>query len=432
MSEGVKCDEGMTMLNMKKMKTMMSAKRVMTVMMIMLGSILTVAQSKTTDQRMQQDLEVAENILGTLLRQELGRRNFFPVEVKGNYVPGYGVTFRLPLGSGLNRIMIGGYESMPATVNISPGGYSYSYSREEERRGAEESRANAEESRADAEVKRERNQVIAKTARAPKAARIEDDSTAAVAQKRFMDVSKSFLADYGDVISGLKADERIVITNRGEDFDGDFEMMWINGRESKRNQMSVEAKRSDIEQLKQGKISRTDFMGRLKVVNTQTVESLDPDLEVLASMFARLYREDLSKTYYVQGNLNYERLKDFGVMYYMKVYSSIEGDNNQFAMPTLAMRDVPQAERDKKVKELYPKFESELKENIVDYGRTLRTLKDEEQLVFTVRLTKCEACGIPASIELSIKSSALKDYSSGKATKEATLAKINVKKTGVQ
>ena len=398
----------------------------MTVAMIMLGGFLAVAQSKTNEQRMDQDIEVAENILGTLLRQELGRRNFFPVEVKGNYVPGYGVTFRLPLGSGLNRIMIGEFPPMPSTFNVSPNGYTYSYSR------TEESRADAEMSRADAEVRRERAEIKAKTTRAPKGERIPDDSASAVAQKRFMDVSRSFLADYGDVISGLKADEKIIITNRSEDFGPDFEMMWINGRESNRQLMSVEARRGDIDQLKQGKISRAEFMNRLKVVNTETADALDPDLEVLASMFGRLYREDLSKTYYVQGNLSYERLKDFGAMYYMKVYSSIEEDDDRFAMPTVAMRDVSQTERDKKVKELYPKFEADLKDNIVEYGRTLRSLKDEEQLVFNVRLTKCEGCGIPSALELAIKSSALKEYSSGKATKEATLAKISVKKTGVQ
>ncbi len=417
---------------MKKMKTMISAKSVMTVMMMM-GSILAVAQSKTNDQRMQQDLEVAENILGTLLRQELGRRNFFPVEVKGNYVPGYGVTFRLPMSSGLNRIMIGEFPPMPSTVNVSPNGYTYSYSRTEESRAdAEVERGHAEAARADAEVRREREQIKVKPARAPKGERIPDDSATATVQKRFMDVSRNFLSDYGDVISGLKADEKIIITNRSEDFGSDFEMMWINGRESKRKLMSVEARRGDVDQLKQGKISRAEFISRLKVVNTETADALDPDLEVLASMFGRLYREDLSKTYYVQGNLSYERLKDFGAMYYMKVYSSIEEDNDRFAMPTVAMRDVSQTERDKKVKELYPKFEADLKDNIVEYGRTLRSLKDEEQLVFKVQLTKCEGCGIPSTLELSIKSSALKDYSSGKATKESTLAKINVKKTGVQ
>jgi hypothetical protein len=196
--------------------------------------------------------------------------------------------------------------------------------------------------------------------------------------------------------------------------------------------MSVEARRGDIDQLKQGKLSRAEFLSRLKVVNTESTDAVDPDLEVLSSLFGRLYREDLSKTYYVQGNINYERMKDFGVMYYMKVYSSLEMDNDLFTMPTLDLRGVSQAERDKKVKELYPRFESDLKENIVEYGRTLRSLKDEEQLVFSVRLTKCEGCGIPATLELSVKAGALKDYSAGRATREATVAKINVKKTGVQ
>jgi hypothetical protein len=337
--------------------------------------------------------------------------------------------------------MIAGFPEppgMPATIDVSPNGYSYSYSRIEAEDEALRERDKAiqreEEARdeRDRAVQREKVAVRSKT-KAPRGARMDEDSLAAASQKRFMEVAKGFLADYGDVISGLKADEKIVITNRSDDFEPDFEVMWFsNGRESRRQLLSVEARRGDVEQLKQGKISRADFMNKLKVVSTETAESLDPDLEVFSSMFGRLYREDLSHTYYVQGNINYERLKDYGVMYYMKVYSSIEMDDDRFAMPTLAMRDVDQAERDKKVKELYPKFESELKENIVEYGRTLRSLKDEEQLVFNVRLTKCEGCGIPSSLEISIKSSALKDYSSGKATKEATLAKMNVKKTGVQ
>ena len=389
---------------------------------MMMLSFMVVAQTKTNDQRMDQDIEVAENILGTLLRQELGRRSFFPVEVKGQYVPGYGVTFRLPLGGMMNRFMIAPGFPEPATIDVSPGGYSYSYSY---------SRSDEEKSAQDRIRKKDVERIKAKAPRASKED-FDEDSAALLSQKRFMDVSRSFLADYGDVISGLKPEERIIITNRADDFEGDFEVMWINGRESKRQLMSVEAKRSDVDQLKQTKISRTEFMNRLKVVNTETAEARDPDLEVLASMFARLYREDLSKTYYVQGNVNYERMKDFGAMYYMKVYSSIEMEDDRFAMPTIAARDVTQTERDKKVKEMYPKFEADLKDNIVEYGRTLRSLKDEEQLVFNVRLTKCAGCGIPSAIELTIKSSALKEYSSGKATKEATLAKISVKKTGVQ
>lgn len=412
--------------NMKKMGWMVALVLIATTAM---------AQSKSADQRMQQDIEVAENILGTLLRQETGRRGFFPVDVKGTYMAGYGVTLRMPVNSGMNSFVIAGVAE-PDMVEISPGAFSYSWSstaREEAELSREIAKEEAERARDEDRIRKvEKDRVVARTPRPPKASREADDSAAVRAQKRFMEVARNFLADYGDVISGLKPEERILITNQGDNFEGGFAEVWFNGRKSRRQMMSVEAKRGDIEQLKQGKISRAEFLNRLKVVNTESTDAVDPDLEVLASLFGRLYREDLSKTYYVQGGINYERLKDFGAMYYMKVYSSLEMNDERFSMPTLDLRDLSQEERDKKVKELYPRFEAELKENMVEYGRTLRSLKDEEQLVFSVRLTKCEGCGIPATVELSIKAGALKDYSAGKASKEATVAKISVKKTGAQ
>ena len=67
-------------------------------------------------------------------------------------------------------------------------------------------------------------------------------------------------------------------------------------------------------------------------------------------------------------------------------------------MPTVGLEDVDQATRDKTVKELYPKFEQELKDNILEYGRTLKSLKDDEVLVFQVKLTRCVGCEIPSII----------------------------------
>src|SRR5258706_10718851 len=58
------------------------------------------AQNKIDEERMGRDIEVAENVMGTLIRQKLNKRNFFPFEVEGSYSPGYGVTFRLPMDFG--------------------------------------------------------------------------------------------------------------------------------------------------------------------------------------------------------------------------------------------------------------------------------------------------------------------------------------------
>ena len=55
-------------------------------------------------------------------------------------------------------------------------------------------------------------------------------------------------------------------------------------------------------------------------------------------------------------------------------------------------------------------------------------MKDDELVIFDVTLTKCKGCGIPASIEVSVKASVLKDFGSGKISKDAAVGKINVKK----
>src|SRR3954469_21250554 len=64
--------------------------------MLMLLSSVAFAQ-KIDEARMERDIEVAENVLSTLLRQQFDKQHmFFPLDVKGTYQPGYGVTFRLP------------------------------------------------------------------------------------------------------------------------------------------------------------------------------------------------------------------------------------------------------------------------------------------------------------------------------------------------
>jgi len=65
---------------------------------------------------------------------------------------------------------------------------------------------------------------------------------------------------------------------------------------------------------------------------------------------------------------------------------------------------------------------------MLEYGRTLKTIKDSEVLVFQIAMTKCSQCGIPSSLELTVKGSVLADFASGKIEKSGALNKISVKK----
>jgi len=244
---------------------------------------------------------------------------------------------------------------------------------------------------------------------------------------KVIDAAKTFLVDYGDLIAQLAPNEKVIVSNQGNQPRG-----WVNQYFSapKRTHLSVEAVKSDLTLLREGKITRAEALKRIKVINTEAVDDVAPDLELLSSIFTRLYSQDLSKTYFVGENINFERLKDFGVIYYMQLYSGYDqGDfSKRYVMPTLGLNNVDQETKDKKVKELYPKFEQELKDNIVEYGRTVKSLKDDEVLVFQVAMTQCDGCGIPSSLEITLKGSSLKDFNIGKADKNATMGKMVVKK----
>lgn len=404
------------MISMKLRGFMLSM--LMAVMMMNSG----VLHAQKFDQdRMNRDIAVAENVLTTLIKQQFSnQRMFFQLQVKGTYQEGYGVTFTLPadyttpiafqyINSGEDMVWSPGSGNNGVTIYSSDGVAPRSE---------------------DVAVERQRSQNVVRLKEKNRTA-INMDSIRDVSNLKVIDAAKTFLLDYGDLVAQLAPNEKVIVSNQGNQPRG-----WVNQFFSapKRTHLSVEALKSDLTQLRTGKISREQAQSRLKVVNTETVEEVAPDLELLSSIFTRLYSDDISKTYFVGDNVYFERLKDFGVIYYMTMYSGIElGDySRRYVMPTLGLTDVDQATKDKKVKELYPKFESELKDNILEYGRTLRSLGDDEVLVFQITNAKCEGCSIPANLEITLKGSALKDYNSGKADKASTLSKLNVKKSGNQ
>ncbi|MCA6381164.1 MAG: hypothetical protein IM574_07965 [Cytophagales bacterium] len=400
---------------------------------------------KLDEARMERDIEVAENILSTLLKQQFDKRSFFPIEVRGNYRAGYGVTFTIPnLQTG---VWMQGFDVPAMSWSNGEGSFSYSYSDGSEdgvtiidRQPVEEHKEKIKQDLERAYKEKNRATSVAGSApRAPKApraaglkrtnSRLDRDSLREQSNKKVINAIKEFMADYSDLIGQLTPTERVVVTNRGEN-----ERFWFGQFDNQQGNtyLSVEANKSDLTQYKQNKMTRDQLMAKIKVVNSELDNELQPDLELLASIFNRLYRSDLSKTYFTQGNTYYERLKDFGVIYYMQVYSSNQQDDDFWAMPTISLNEIDQKTRDEKVKELYPLFAKSIKEDMLEYGRTLKSLKDDENLIFNIKLTRCVGCGIPSSLELTVKNSVLKDYSSGKLSKEAATQKITEKKGAEQ
>lgn len=379
------------------------------------------AQTKIDEARMQRDVQIAENVLSTLIKQQLGKRSFFPMEVEASYLPGYGVTFRIPSEFFGAFILKGDGVFETFSDAEAPGAISFSYDNGDNHRVTETK--TVQRPRAPrAPGKGSRNKVSSA------------DSAQTAYNQRILAAAKDFIADYGDLLSQVQPNEKIIVTNRA-DGRNNFALVWSgNGSFDNRKQhvISVEGTKSDVAQFRQGKLSREQLLAKFKVVDSEINDELQPDLELLSSIFNRLYSRDLSKTYFSDQNIYYERLKDYGVIYHMQVFASSQDDEGFFEMPTVGLNDLDQQARNKKVKELYPEFERTIKDDFLEYGKTVKSLKDEEVLTMEIHLTRCEGCAIPVSIELSVKNSVLKEYAAGKISKEAALAKVNIKKGAEQ
>jgi len=439
------------------------------VIIFILGLVSTKAQ--VNQLQMDKDAEVAENILKTLIKQDFGIENFFLRDVKSNYISGYGITLYIPQDE---DFMIRIKSPLKPLVRMKSKSYNgkkgaYDGSNEESidleldddeccengHRLRKDSLVDGDEDMKSAEINDEYKHKeieiymqdvddIVRKARTEARIAIDrvrglrnghlfidmdTDSAKSEYKNKFIEISKNFLADYGDVFSQLSPNERIIITNR---VAPNQSYSWDGERRMKKNVLSVETTKMDVQKLRQGKITRAQFIDGIKIENDTLLEKEDKDLEVIATLFEKLYSQDVSNTYFVDNRIEYERINDFGAKFYMSVYSSREGRDGEFYIPTQKMKNLSQKERDAKVKEMYPQFEKELKENILDYGRVIKGLKANEQLSFIVEITKCKGCGIPSSIEVHTKFSALNDFNLGKIKRDVALSKIEVSKKGVQ
>ncbi len=96
----------------------------------------------------------------------------------------------------------------------------------------------------------------------------------------------------------------------------------FNHSNLKKNKFSAEIKKSDLNAFKTGKISKEEALNKIKITTPDVEIPVEQDIELLASIFDRLYRPDLSKTFFIAGKAEYDYIPDFGVIYHMNLVSS--------------------------------------------------------------------------------------------------------------
>lgn len=398
-------------------------------------AVSTVASAQIDEQRMKRDIEVASTVLNSLLDKQ-GIMSWQSVNgtPSGRYIEGYGVILNMPN----NHLVFGNMSFDGGTINnnfmvrmndeqdqeeiIVVNGEVVTHDiKERQQERVERARELAE---------RERELAVKAEALANKTIRFFNiDSLKARNDEKRLEKMQLFLLDYAHLISQLKPDEKVLILDNSE-------KIYISGNTSlidnmRKGRLSAEITMKDAVAFQNGKITREEAQSRLVINKNDQPKKVYKDLELFQSIMERIYSRDLSESYYANGSINYEHIEELGAIYYMKTVSSSMSNNN-WNIPTVDKSGLNQAERDEVIKNLYPQFEAALKENMVEYGRTISSLKDEEQLIINVGITKCEGCNIPQTLELSINAKTLQDFNSGKIDKKTALVGIKVTQGDMQ
>lgn len=383
---------------------------------LLIGILLTGVSSPAYAQdidanRMNRDLRIMENILGELFKTQYGETpqgsaativsglNFRSNNVRGTYLPGFGVIFDIKSRS--NMVI---YETRNGS---SASAYFYYNSEGSQGRETEE-----------------------------------------VTEEAVVNRIAGFLKDYGSTIGQLSKNDKILVIYGANRNANNFVLRVSNSvqqAETEDNSLptiSVSVQAGALAEYRRGELSGEEFMRRLETATSEDKEYLD--LQVMSNIFETAFDEMKSPSFRTVGGVDYIMLENFGALYSMDVrFGGVRNSRvayqREFAERLRQLGvSAPQSEATESEDELwdtlnsaYDSMISNTKEYIVDYGRTLSSLDSDQFLLVSLSIPgRYEIQGrderIPERVEIQVSKSVLEQLDRGRISREEALEQVNV------
>ena len=404
-----------------------------------------VSLAQIDDAKMERDLRVASGILSSLMNSD-NDHLFRGDEPDANYLDGFGVIFTIED----NVLFKYNYNLQYKVVREIEKEAQYAI-REAQRAQREVQREFREQEREIGKVKEKDKEefdtdVIAPMSPLPPMPPIPDfeinvgmdeeemkalKEQSEAANKEFAlnlrEAFETFLVDYSHLISQLKPTDKILLSTKSNSsynfvFSGDDGSF---GKNVEKSRLSAELLVKDHKDFQAGKLSREQLIAKIKFVENAEMER-KPDLDLFGNMLKTTYNAKYTETYFLSSIPTYELLAGLGVVYSIKVYSSYSEDN-LFRMPGNKQVGLTKEARDKAVEGMYPLFVDSFKESMIRYGSTIKSLNSDEKLIVKAKMTKCETCTFPATIEFVVDKSVLDQFSKGTLTLDQAKSKVTLK-----
>ncbi|MEM6633395.1 MAG: hypothetical protein AAF694_27225 [Bacteroidota bacterium] len=303
-----------------------------------------------------------------------------------------------------------------------------------------------------------------------------------------------FLADYGDLARELPLEESIMIrytTGEGsnsfywvEGKKGKVKTETIRSFPGKETATSllVKAQKESVTQFRRGEINRDDFEARLEISQSEGEETTTKEFKIFGEILKSLFQQDDNggetvfaitqsgradeedepcdpvpcdeeafrwNSYSFKSawgdRVEHERILGLGVVYELSLGYYLAGYNSILSLARFnedeweereeeGEMDEEQREylikRDNKLEDIYGDFLKEMKEAMVLYGRTLRSLEEKEYLMVRTELPACFECELPAKVEFKISREALSEFDTGDSDLEEVMDQVGISEEG--
>jgi hypothetical protein len=426
------------------MKTLLCFRAFLCLLVLLAGGFtpMTYGQNTAVDRdRMERDIDIMEKVLNELFKNSSAANRSRSIHIssdrgaQGSYVPGYGVLFIAPAYSVRMSSAFAYTSSSTSSVTVV--------------RPAPNPVAGRDPEPAEGQVRVKNKPDKDKSAKgeaAPgKDARSVKSRTDSVLQAHNALITgnmREFLVNYADAIGQLSPNERVMVVYNENARSGHSYISGCGdcGPESM-PRISAEVKREDLASYRAGKLNRKDLESRIRINQDNQSKENFAEYKVFAGILQSLYPVSQEVSYKVN-NISYHLLPSFGVIYLVDMNLRHEGSTvvrvrsgETFSSSTSSGGNVTSSVTTKaqadsalnRVKEnAFVQFKKDIKETMLDYGRTLRNLSPDQVILLSVALPVCKGCNVPERANVSVKRSVLEAYESNKMSRQQALEAISI------
>ena len=396
-------------MEIKQGQTMKRIQQILpALLIILLTSSLGWAQSFDAN-RMNRDIKIMENIIGEMFKTYSGTSSSRAVyiadfaggsrNVRGTYLPGYGIIFNVQ--TSFSFVL-----SQSSDGEGSSNSFYYSYSTSS-----------------------------------------SDDDNVKVDEESVKDRITEFLKDYASTIGQLKPTENVMVIY-GSNSRHSFPSLVYTSSNGKIDRKETEklpvisgsVTKKDLDDYRSGKINESAFANKVQTASTTDKEYLD--LKVMSNIFETALKEQGDESFRLSGNVNYLMLDNFGAIFNLdasyrtnnRLFGNVTGITVTGAYIRSSSRDAPDAKEDlekeeieylRKVASAYNNLKTNIKEYLVDYGRTVSSVKPDQYILTTVNV-RGRYNDIPERIDFQLKKSVLDQLDRGQISREKALEQVVV------